>query len=50
MRSHPEAVEEYSRIKTEGATKFPYDIDGYIAYKSGFMEQIYERIGVNINE
>ena len=31
----------------EGALKYPYDIDGYIAYKSGFIEQIYEKIGVD---
>lgn len=45
LRNHPEAVAEYSRIKTEGAIKYPYDIDGYIAYKSDFIEQIYEIIG-----
>ena len=45
LRSHPEAVAEYSRVKTEGAIKYPYDIDGYIAYKSDFIEQIYEIIG-----
>ena len=45
LRNHPEAVAEYSRVKTEGAIKYPYDIDGYIAYKSDFIEQIYEIIG-----
>lgn len=47
LRKHPEAVAEYGKIKTEGALKFPYDMDGYIAYKSDFIERIYERIGVN---
>lgn len=45
LRNHPEAVAEYSRVKTEGAIKYPYDIDGYIAYKADFIEQIYEIIG-----
>lgn len=47
MRKHPEAVAEYSKVKTEGAIKYPYDMDGYIAYKSDFIEQIYEKIGIN---
>jgi len=47
LRKHPEAVAEYGKVKTEGALKFPYDMDGYIAYKSDFIERIYERIGVN---
>lgn len=47
LRMHPEAVEEYSRIKTEGAAKFPYDVDGYIEYKSSYIERIYKEIGVS---
>lgn len=33
LRSNPEAVKEYSRVKEEGARLYPFDIDGYIAYK-----------------
>jgi len=44
LRSHPEIVAEYSRIKIEGAAKYPYDMDGYIAYKSDFIEQVYEEM------
>ena len=44
LRSHREAVAEYSRIKEEGAALYPYDIDGYIAYKSPFIESIYREI------
>ena len=47
LRKHPEAVAEYSKVKTEGAIKYPYDMDGYIAYKTDFIEQIYEKIGIN---
>lgn len=47
LRSNPEAVETYSRIKVEGALRYPYDIDSYINYKSSFIEEIYELIGVN---
>ena len=44
LRSHREAVAEYSRIKEEGAALYPYDIDGYIAYKAPFIESIYREI------
>lgn len=44
--SHEEAVREYSRIKEEGAKLFPNDIDGYISYKTGWIEKIYREIGL----
>ena len=44
LRSHPEAVREYSRIKEEGAALYPDDIDRYIAHKSPFIERIYSEI------
>ena len=44
LRSHPEAVREYSRIKEEGAALYPDDIDRYIAHKSPFIERIYREI------
>ena len=46
LRTHPDAVREYSMIKEEGAKKYPNDIDGYIAYKSPFIERIYAEIGI----
>lgn len=46
LRSHPEAVREYSRVKEEGAMLYPYDIDKYIEHKSPFIEKIYKRIGI----
>ena len=44
LRSHPDAVAEYSRIKEEGAELYPWDIDKYIEHKSPFIESIYKII------
>lgn len=46
LRSHEEAVREYSRIKEEGAKLFPNDIDGYIRHKTGWIENVYREIGL----
>ena len=46
LRSHPDAVLEYSKIKEEGALLYPYDIDSYIRHKSPFIEKIYSEIGL----
>lgn len=46
LRSHPEAVRRYSRIKEEGARLYPNDIDKYIEHKSPVIEQIYREIGI----
>ena len=46
LRSHPEAVRGYSRIKEEGARLYPNDIDKYIEHKSPVIEQIYREIGI----
>ena len=46
LRSHPAAVQEYSRIKEEGAALYPYDIEKYIAYKSPFIEKICRELGI----
>lgn len=46
LRSHPEVAREYSRVKEEGATLYPYDIDKYIEHKSPFIEKIYKEIGI----
>ena len=47
LRSHPDVVAEYSRIKEEGAKLYPWDIDRYIEHKSPFIESIYKRIGLS---
>ncbi len=46
LRSHPEAVRAYSRIKEEGARLYPYDREKYSEHKSAFIEKIYAEIGV----
>ena len=46
LRTNPDAVKEYSRIKEEAAALYPYDIDGYIAHKSPLIERIYAEIGL----
>ena len=46
LRSHPEAIQEYSQIKEEGAALYPYDMEKYIGYKSPFIERIYQEIGI----
>ena len=46
LRAHPDAVREYSRVKEEGASLYPDDIDRYIAHKAPFIEKIYRAIGV----
>ena len=39
MRSHEAAREEYARLKTALAEKFPYDIDGYCDGKEDFVRR-----------
>lgn len=41
LRSNPDAVWEYSRIKEEGAALFPYDMEKYIEHKSPYIEKVY---------
>lgn len=45
LRTDPEAVREYSRIKEEGAALYPNDIEKYIQHKSIIIEKIYREIG-----
>lgn len=46
LRTHPDAVREYSLIKEEGAKLYPYDIERYIEYKSPLINKIYTEIGI----
>jgi GrpB-like predicted nucleotidyltransferase (UPF0157 family) len=46
LRAHPDARDEYSRIKREGARLYPHDIDRYIAHKGPFVRGIYEICGL----
>lgn len=46
LRTHPEAVREYSSVKEEGAKLYPDDIDSYIEHKAPFIEDIYRMLGM----
>jgi GrpB-like predicted nucleotidyltransferase (UPF0157 family) len=46
LRSHPEAVEQYSLVKENAARLFPHDIEGYIAYKSPCIQELYRACGL----
>ena len=47
LRSDPEAAQKYGRAKETAARLFPEDIDGYMAYKSSCIAQLYEQCGLN---
>ncbi len=47
LRTYPVAMRKYSKIKEEAVNLFPNDIDKYIQYKSGFIEEIYAAIGLD---
>ncbi len=44
LRLHPEAVNEYSKIKMEAAKLYPEDIDKYIEHKAPVIEHIYTKM------
>ena len=46
LRSDPDAVRKYSRIKEEAAKLVPDDIDKYIEYKSPCIDELYEVCGL----
>ncbi len=46
LRNNPEAVERYSKVKEDGAKLFPENIEGYIAFKSPCIEEIYTKCGL----
>ncbi len=46
LRSHPEDVAAYSRIKEEGARQYPLDIDAYCEYKAPVITEIYAKCGL----
>lgn len=46
LKSHADAVEQYSAVKEAAARLYPNDIDGYIAYKSPCIEKLYARCGL----
>lgn len=40
LRSHPDAVREYERVKNGLASRYPHDTDGYLNGKKKFIEGI----------
>ena len=46
LRSNPAAVKRYRLTKEKAAELFPNDIDGYIAYKSPCIEELYKECGL----
>ena len=46
LRENPIAVRKYSAVKEAAAEMYPDDIDGYIAYKSPCIEQLYTLCGL----
>ena len=47
LRSNPEAVKKYSAVKEKAAELYPNDIDGYIAYKSPCIQELYQLCDLN---
>ncbi len=46
LRNNPEAVVKYSRVKETAAQLFPDDIDKYMEYKSGCIQELYLLCGL----
>ena len=46
LRTHPDAVKKYSKVKEEAAALFPDDIDGYIKYKLSCIAELYSLCGL----
>ena len=46
LKNNASAVRQYSKVKEEAARLFPNDIDGYIAYKSPCIQELYRQCGL----
>ena len=46
LRTHPEAVEKYSKIKLAAAKLYPNDIEKYLEHKSSVIGEIYKQCGL----
>lgn len=46
LKSHPDAVRQYSAVKEKAAQLFPDDISKYIEYKSPCIETLYKLCGL----
>lgn len=47
LRSNPEAVKKYSKVKENAAKLFPDNMDKYIEYKSPCIEELYLLCGLS---
>ena len=43
LRAHPEAVQQYGDIKTEGARLYTWDINGYMAHKHDLIRHLLDK-------
>ena len=50
LRAHPQAANEYGDLKATLASRFPEDIDAYIAGKTEFILAILRKIGLTHEE
>lgn len=46
LRSHPEAVREYSSVKLEAAALYPDNIEKYMESKAHYVECLYRKCGL----
>ena len=46
LRTHNDAVSEYSQVKEQASLLYPHDIDSYIDYKGPFIKKIYQQCGL----
>ena len=46
LRACPADRDRYSRIKTEAALAYPWDIDGYMLAKAPLIQEIYAKLGL----
>ena len=46
LKTHPDAVRKYSKVKEDAAALFYDDIDGYIRYKSPCIAELYSLCGL----
>ena len=46
LRANPAAARAYGKLKEEGASLYPDDIEAYIAHKAPFIDAIYREIGL----
>ena len=46
LKNNPQYAKKYSVVKSEAAKLYPDDINKYIEYKSGYIEEIYKLCGL----